>query len=133
MGCDLFFEISVREEVEVAKRIIDNLYIRWRYNQSHQSNYQHVQQQQHLLQPQQSLAAMATSSHHFGRRCLETFAGRCSANKSNSMDVISEREDAVLPISLSLGTTSATSQVRLTIHSNNSSRLLFLFNRVTFT
>jgi hypothetical protein len=44
-----------------------------------------------------------TSTHHFGRRCLETFAGRCSANKSNSMDVISEREDGVLPISLSLG------------------------------
>lgn len=99
LGCDLFFEISVREEVDVAKRIMDNLYFRWKYNQTHQQHHPQI----HILQPQQPLAAIATSSHHFGRRCLETFAGRCSANKSNSMDVISERDDTTLPISLSLG------------------------------
>ena len=97
MGCDLFFEISVREEVDVAKRVMEDLYFRWKYNQSHHHHHQpSPQPPAHVVTPTQS-------HHHFGRRCLETFAGRCSANKSNSMDVISEREDGVLPISLSLG------------------------------
>lgn len=100
LGCDLFFEISVREEVDVAKRVMEDLYFRWKYNQSHHHQH-HLPQQQ----PHQPIATTPNgSSHHFGRRCLETFAGRCSANKSNSMDVISEREDGALPISLSLGT-----------------------------
>ncbi|XP_045024916.1 uncharacterized protein LOC116916320 [Daphnia magna] len=98
LGCDLFFEISVREEVDVAKRVMEDLYFRWKYNQSHHHQH-HLPQQQ----PHQPIATTPNgSSHHFGRRCLETFAGRCSANKSNSMDVISEREDGALPISLSL-------------------------------
>ena len=96
LGCDLFFEISVREEVDVAKRVMEDLYFRWKYNQSHHHHQPSPQPPAHVVTPTQS-------HHHFGRRCLETFAGRCSANKSNSMDVISEREDGVLPISLSLG------------------------------
>ena len=103
LGCDLFFEISVREEVDVAKRVMEDLYFRWKYNQSHHHQSHSPQTQQ----PHPPLGAPSTpngttSNHHFGRRCLETFAGRCSANKSNSMDVISEREDGALPISLSL-------------------------------
>ena len=96
LGCDLFFEISVREEVDVAKNVIEDLYFRWKYNHSH-----HNHNQPHHVHP--TTAVTPTLSHHFGRRCLETFAGRCSTNKSNSMDIISEREDGVLPISLSLG------------------------------
>lgn len=104
LGCDLFFEISVREEVDVAKRVMEDLYFRWKYNQSHH----HPSHSPQTQQPHPPLGASTpngttSNNHHFGRRCLETFAGRCSANKSNSMDVISEREDGALPISLSLG------------------------------
>ncbi|XP_046446068.1 ras-like protein 1 [Daphnia pulex] len=101
LGCDLFFEISVREEVEVAKRVMEDLYFRWKYNQSHH-HQSHSPQTQQPHPPLGASTPNGTSNHHFGRRCLETFAGRCSANKSNSMDVISEREDGALPISLSL-------------------------------
>lgn len=103
LGCDMFFEISVREEVDVAKKVMDSLYYRWKSNQS---RHQHLHHQQHHMPVSQSpLASTPSSSHHFGRKCLETFAGRCSASKSTSMDVISERDDVALPISLSLGLT----------------------------
>lgn len=88
LGCDLFFEISVREEADAARRVVESLYA--------------VYKQQHGGQPQSATTSPPTP---FGRRCLETFTGRPSAaNKSNSMDVINERsEDVIVPVSFSLG------------------------------
>ena len=85
LGCDLFFEISVREEADAARRIVESLYSV--YKQQHGGH----QQQQSPPTP-------------FGRRCLETFTGSFH-RPSNSMDIINERsEDAsILPIYLSLG------------------------------
>lgn len=106
MGCDLFFEISVREEADVARRVMEDLYGRWKYNQSHHhSNSSHHHQQQPHCMPPPMIVAPSWMQSHFGRRCLETFTGRCSASKSSSMDVINEKEDQVpvVPISLSLG------------------------------
>jgi hypothetical protein len=61
LGCDLFFEISVREEVDVAKRVMEDLYFRWKYNQSHHH-------QSHSPQTQQPRIHHSAPRHQTGRQ-----------------------------------------------------------------
>jgi hypothetical protein len=93
LGCDLFFEISVREEADAARRVVESLYNVYKHQQQQHGGHQQQQQQ--------------SPSTPFGRRCLETFTGSFH-RPSNSMDIINERmdeiNDPIVPIKyLSLG------------------------------
>lgn len=84
---------------------IKSLHARWRQQHNHHHHHHPSPQIVHNPTPHHQASIKSDHSSHFGRRCLETFAGRCSSS-SSSMDVINERDDDVLaPASLSLGKT----------------------------